>query len=221
MKRLSLLVLGLTVMLGLSMTAFGSQTLYFNSVQGTQDANGTFTGIYYGSLGSATGPTMDFVCDDHLHTVGVPSSWTVNAYSLSDVIAGTGNSQSYVGFNSAYGSAKEAYTMEAYLELLMINGGGAASDPSGISDAIWTILDAGYTPPSSGAGSDYMNYVNMALAAYNGGWSDNGAVTFYVPLNGSGGQEFSSATPEPISMALMGTFLSLAGLGLGKKKLFT
>ena len=45
----------------------------------------------------------------------------------------------------------------------------------------------------------------------------------YTPSSWSGSdrpQEFIGETPEPISMALMGTFLTLAGLGLGKKKLF-
>jgi hypothetical protein len=216
MKKLSLLFLGMAVMLVLSLTALGSDTLKFT---GAQTSDGVYgTGIYYGTL---NGTPMDFMCDDASHTISAGQSWQVTEYTLAQMIAGgsTGPA-SYVGWNSTYGGSSdptEAYTMEAYLESLMIWGGGSVTDPNGISEAAWTLLDSGYTAPT---GSDYSFWIGKAYAAYLGGYTGTN-VTFYVPTTGSVGQEFSSATPEPISMALMGTFLTLAGLGLGKKKLLS
>jgi hypothetical protein len=208
-RNLSLLFLSFAVMLGLSMTALAGDTITFNYAQTGDGVYGT--GIYYGTL---NGNPMSFMCDDATHDISGGQSWQVTEYTLAGLIAQGGT---FVGYNFAYGDVAQDYTMESYLEWVMIQGGGSTTDPNGISEAAWSLLDPAYHAPT---GSDYGYWIGQAQGALAGGWTGAG-VTFYVPTTGSSGQEFSSATPEPISMALLGTFLSLAGLGLGKKKLFS
>ena len=119
---------------------------------------------------------------------------------------------------------------------------------SAIQYAIWAIMDSpgpgpggNNTPcaydPTNCNTSDTGYWMNLALtteSAYS-----NRSIVFYSPdgntiisgpdynnctYQGNSGQpctaqEFIGETPEPLSMALMGTFLSLAGLALGKRKL--
>jgi hypothetical protein len=71
------------------------------------------------------------------------------------------------------------------------------------SDTVWFTVPGGYLEVTSlPYGPDV-----------NGGGKDEG--TLYGTFT------YSATTPEPLSMVLMGTFLTLAGLALGKRKLFS
>jgi len=230
MKRLSLLVLGLTVMLGLSMTAFGSDTIVFTKLVG---GTGSPTGLYQGTL---NGVVTNFICADNTHEIQGGESWQATEYSLGSLLSS--GAYSYVGYNSYYGGAGGATTVwtdEAYLEYSIITGTSlTGAQQAAINNAVWDLTTPGGAQ-LSGSTSDSTNplyWINLANANAAAWTAANPyGVTFFVPVAGTATgypsghpdpQLFSDVnTPEPISMALMGTFLSLAGFGLGKKKLFT
>jgi len=138
------------------------------------------------------------------------------------------------------------YDMAAYLaDLLLTKAYTSAAAIDAIQWAIWDIMDNpvfnGISDPGGSCTSTYTStgptsvscgkgWVNFALA-HEENYS-NSSIVFYTPTEGiTAGPDKSSCdyaqefiglnTPEPISMALMGTFLSLAGFVIGKKKLFS
>ena len=141
---------------------------------------------------------------------------------------------------------QEAYNMTAYLGNLLLTGTySAAGTIEALSWAIWDIMDTptahGYGDPGGGSCSTGYTDTGLPTGSYAGcgeAWVEyaganelsysNASIIFYTPNSaisagnekGDWAQEFIGETPEPISMALMGTFLTLAALGLGKKKLF-
>jgi len=146
-------------------------------------------------------------------------------------------------------SVAQSYTAVAYLANLLLTKTYTSSGAvNAIQWAIWDIMDSPNTTANIGAdpGGNCVGTYNPASGLptnVNCGtqWVDYAAanelsyynpyIVFYTPtagvtLNGTSypttyAQEFIGETPEPISMALMGTFLSLAGFGLGKRKLFS
>ena len=136
------------------------------------------------------------------------------------------------------------YDMAAYLaDLLLTNAYTSSATINAIQWAIWDIMDSpasnGIADPGGSCTSTYtassptnkscgQGWVNFALA-HEENYS-NPLIVFYTPTKGitagpdksswAYGQEFigMTSTPEPISMVLMGTFLGLAGIGIGKKK---
>jgi len=241
MKRIPPLFLALTVTFALSITvrAQTTVTVGFNNLAG---GNGGPTGIYQGTL---NGTPDNFICADDTHTIGYGISWPANMYSLTALLSSHAyayiNNPSGAGFNTGLSaSAAEAWTAEAYLEFLIISGfdhGSLSSNQIGaLNYAVWALTSYNYLDPNGLYGDSNAvdpgytpgYYIGLAQTAYLGGWgssTDANAVRFFVPTgNGTNSygppQLFSDvATPEPLSMVLMGTFLSLAGLGLGKKKL--
>jgi len=138
------------------------------------------------------------------------------------------------------------YDMAAYLaDLLLTKVYTSSATINAIQWAIWDIMDNpasnGIADPGGACTSTYTatgptsnscgkGWVNFAVA-HEENYS-NPYIVFYTPTQGitSGpdkstcnyAQEFIGlTTPEPISMALMATFLGLAGIGLGKKKLLS
>ena len=226
MKRtLSLLSLSLAVVLGLSMAAFaqtnGSQvSITFNSALGT-NYGGFYTGIYNGTL---NGAATSFVCDDSLNDITEGESWQATAWSLSNVgTKGLFSGSPYTATYAAGGSAGYSYTPQqvynavAYLaNQIFINPNGP--NVNSLAYAIWGLLDDPLDHGSSGQPSDTGTYIALGLANDN---YQNADFYFYTPLNTTSGgpQEFMSETAEPLSMALMGTFLTLAGFVIGKKRL--
>jgi len=238
MKRISLLFLGLAVMLGLSMTAF-AQDPQIEFTGGTQSSYGGFgTGLYSGTL---NGTNTEFVCDDATHEIGNGSTWNANAWTLSQVVSAGNGAFAGSPYATASGDSSnggsftvaQAYSAAAYLANLLFTG----ADPSYINQiqyAIWQIMDA----PGNGPGNNNVNasglttsdtayWVNLGKAndtytnPYIVFYSPDGNLITSGPDTGQTAQEFIGETPEPLSMALMGTFLTLAGFGLGKKKLFS
>jgi len=241
MKRtLSLLFLSLAVMLGLSMAAMAQDTIHFNG--NTQSFWHVGTGIYYGTL---NGSSMSFTCDDFLDGVSTSGqTWEAHPYTITQlpstqvVWGGTlSNSHPIIGENDlGVALTTPRGQVQAYDEVLwlaqMIIGGVSNSTADAMSYAIWAILDS---PPASNfptgtAGAS--GWINQADTWYSTTCNGNQAacntllanMVIYVPYSWTSSgppQEFVGETPEPVSMALMGTFLTLAGLALGKKKLFS
>jgi len=135
---------------------------------------------------------------------------------------------------------QDSYDAVAYLADLILTG-VYKTDPtvSAIQYAIWSIMDG--PPPGPGTNtaqpglttSDTGYWIYLALTTESG--YTNSKIVFYSPdgnkiLPGSPDQGLTSqefigydtpTVPEPLSMALMGTFLTLAGLVLGRKKLLS
>jgi len=238
MKRLCLLFLGLAVMLGLSMTAFAQdpQIEYTGGYQSTYGGFGT--GLYSGTV---NGTSTQFVCDDSTHSIANGDVWNTNVWTLAQVVTAGNGAFAGAPYKTATGDSgnggsftvAQAYSAVAYLANLLFTN----ADPSYLNQiqyAIWQIMDT----PGSGPGNNNVNASGLTMAdtAYwvNVGKANdtytNQYIVFYSPDGnlitsgpdtGATAQEFIGTTPEPISMALMGTFLTLAGFGLGRKKLFS
>jgi len=268
MRRFLLLLLGLAVMLGLSMTAFAQ--LVFTNSPGPESSlsNGDGTGIYSGTLNAAQ---TAFICDDDLNDIGTGDAWTVSTYGLNNVATYT-NGMYAIPYAPGYGTPdtasgnslyhatgddlglpegptgiQDAYNMAAYLANLLLTGVYTGSGSvNAINWAIWDIMDTpnaygitdpggsgcatGYNglsglPTTPGCGEQWVTYVGANEQGYSNPniviYTPNSAI-YSGPDKGGWAQEFfgEQTVPEPLSMILMGTFLSLAGLTLGKKKLF-
>jgi len=138
---------------------------------------------------------------------------------------------------------KYDYDMAAYLaDLLLTKAYTSSATINAIQWAIWDIMDSpasnGLADPGGSCSSAYTatgptnkscgrGWVNFALG-YEENYS-NPYIVFYTPTEGiSAGPDKSSCayaqefiglnTPEPISTALMGTFLGLAAIFVRKKK---
>jgi hypothetical protein len=237
MKRtLSLLFLGLAVMLGLSMAAFAQDIITFTGP--TSSAYGGYgTGLYGGTL---NGNSTEFMCDDATHDISSGDTWAATPWSISQ--AAVQNQGAFAGLatgnatweqDATYGPVTgshtnlQVYSAVAYLaNLIFANPNGV--DVNGIQYAIWALMD---NPPASsdpGTGAFWIaqglandTYTNSGITFYS---PDGSVIETGDPHAGMTAQEFitdTTPTPEPISMALMGTFLTLAGLGLSKKKLIS
>jgi len=238
MKRLYLLFLALVVMLGLSMTALAQdpQIKYTGSTESSYGGFGT--GLYSGTL---NGSNTQFICDDATHSIGNGDVWNANAWSISQ--AATAGNGAFAGFPYATASGDaanggsftvaQAYSAVAYLANLLFTHADD-SYVNQIQYAIWQIMDGpGNGPGNNNVGASGLTVNDTAYWVNLGKANDlytNASIYFYSPDGnlitagpdvGKTAQEFIGETPEPISMALMGTFLSLAGFGLGKKKLFS
>jgi hypothetical protein len=246
MKRtLSLMFLTLAVVVGLSMTAFAQNTILFNQVNANSNgsAYGDSTGLYDGAL---NGTPTEFVCDDSHTTITAGEWWTAQVTSWSNLTTGkypgvnsggVFNSFTIPGGSSFTPTQSQAYMMMGWLALQIFNnptnaGGAWTAD----SAAIWALMDNPSGGVAGGPPGTLTDLDNAYTAVITGGlttayFAAQGLV-IYTPESGPSndasptcsagvdcGQEFIAKTPEPLSMVLMGTFLTLAGLGLGKKKL--
>jgi hypothetical protein len=232
MKRtFTLLFLGLAVMLGLSMAAIAQVSISYDGTAASS-FGGVGTGLYGGTLNGGA-DMKQFICDDYPHRIFAGESWeatTENLLNLTGVLYINPNGQT---------------TLQAYAEVDWLAENifsGTNTDGSGITDlstlswAIWTILDAPPSGPSGTAGAvtDAKNWwASLSTSCQSNPANCVTDYNIYTPISGTQNpswrgypQEFlgappsSTTTPEPLSMALMGTFLTLAGFALGKKKLF-
>ena len=250
MRRLSLRVLSLAVMLGMAMAARAGNTIVFTDSPGPESSMSSVgTGIYTGTL---NGVTTSFICDDDYNDVSKGQSWNVYEYTLSgasDVATPghglfSGSPAPYTASGAGITpspSIQSDYDAVAYLADQLLSYAVPASDSAQINAiqwAIWAIMDhpskEGITEPTAGSGCTatsgnsvdcggyWVNYALTNEASYS-----NPNIVFYTPvLSGSKdcgtptGQEWIglTSTPEPFSMLLMGTFLTLAGGLLGRKR---
>ena len=139
-------------------------------------------------------------------------------------------------------SIKQDYNMVAYLADLLLTGTVNSTKSETINAIQWAIWDIMDSPKANGildpggtgctlsstspnCGSYWVEYAWRNELNYS-----NPYIVFYTPdgtiISGDDKGRYAQeviglVTPEPLSMALMGTFLTLAGLGLGKKKLLS
>ena len=233
MKRaFSLLFVSLAVMLGLSMTAFAQTTITFGSASGT-NYGGVYTGVYNGTLtttttaGSTTTPEL-FICDDAKDEISNGQWWSANVFPLSDV--GTAGNGFFSGSPSPYTATADGiitsppYTPQQIYNSVAWLADQIFRDPTGPNVnaqqyAIWDLM-AGPSLPWTGP-SNTGSWITWGL---NHDTYSSPKLFFATPLT-TGAQEFvwdptpPTVTPEPLSMVLMGTFLSLAAVLMGRKKL--
>ena len=232
-RNLLLLFMSTAILLSLSMTAFAGSLLTFTGVKGTNDG-GVYTGIYYGTLNG--GPQQNFMCDDYSDHIYSGESWTVNTFNIENLAGGAFGG---VTFGTSGTVSSGMSQLQAYAEALNIAKGllnsPGTGDPQASVDSfmIWKLLNNSVPVPG-----DISSAVSSGLATAGGWWTSTcdpslssclaglSNVAIYVPVAGSQTgndgrpQEFLglTPTPEPVSMILMGTFLSLAGGLMGKKK---
>jgi len=244
---LCLLVLSVAVVLSLSMAAFATQIkIVFTDVPGPETSidHGIGAGIYHGTL---NGVPTNFICDDATHDISKGDAWYVNEYYLSGVSdVATQHHGMFAGGPSPHTTASGAdlpsptiqqdYNMVAYLADLILSGTVPKTNPSevgAIQWAIWDIMDhpTSHGIPDPGGHNCNDNSVNCGDHWVDYAWANesnytNPRIVFYTPAGKIIGrcsypQELIglTATPEPLSLILMGTFMTLAGGILGKKKL--
>jgi len=217
------MVLSLVVMFGLSMTALAQVTIHFTGPT-ESSYGGVGTGLYAGTV---NGNPATFFCDDYPDHITYGESWQANVSSLASLGA--------VRFPNPGGvPTLQAYSEVAWLAENLLTGmnknGSGVTDPDTISFAIWSILypfsppvGAGPAPGTANAIADAQSWwggLSSACQTIAASCVDN--VLIYTPVQTQNGpQEFVGTVPEPLSMALMGTFLSLAGVALRKKKLLS
>jgi len=247
MKRTVVLIfLGMLTMLGLSApSALATEvTLDFTGVNGTNDG-GVFTGIYKGTLTGGNVPNTtpsNFMCDDYQDEIYIPETWRVTTYSIENLAGGasplvTFGDNSNTLYNRLYvGSQLQAYAEAIYIAQGLLNSPGTPNPQASVdSFTIWTLMNNTVSAPS-----DISAQVSTLLASTGTWWTGTcdknpsalttclaglSDVNIYVPVPGSQNvgnrpQEFLGLgpAPEPVSIILMGTFLSLASGLLGKKK---
>jgi hypothetical protein len=212
MKKFSLVFLGVAFVLGLSMSASAQVTMLYTGTVNGGIVNGDLSGPYTGTVNG--GPTIDFVCDDSTPLNTNP--WEANVGS-SNPVSGSLKFTSSTLMPGA--TQQQLYNTITYLAMQILGNPSATVADEALNAAIWEITSNGHWMDPNAATDGTAADVALGIAADN---SYNGDMIVYTPVTAdlTTDQEFVT-TPEPLSMALMGTFLTLAGLGLGKKKLFS
>ena len=172
-------------------------TITFNN-GGSVDDGHYYVGNYNATLaGQAT--VVD--CVDFFHEVSNGDVWTVNETSLTGDLS-----------NTRLGSGGlSAYEQAAFLTTKYV--GASNTDIVNIQHAIWRIIGAIGDPNVNNAASDaWMSYAssNYATAGVNyAGFTllTDTRVHDGITLDAATKQEFLTTTPEPGSLALLGTGL--------------
>jgi len=227
--RLFLMLLSMAILLGLSVTASaGEYTLKITALPTTKAGN-DYTGIFKGVLkyGSIT-ENVSLICDDHGGDVYLyEPAWQVKENSinnLSGVEYGPGN-HFYKGDSQLQAYAEMLWIADSMLTHPKMPGSQVSIDQF----AIWDLFIPTLAPPKGVndsaelalAQSWWTNTCMPNEASCLAGLSD---LIIYTPVTPAGGwpppygrpQELVG-TPEPASMLLLGSFLSLAGGLLSKK----
>ena len=207
MKRT--LIAGLFSLLFVAVPAFADPapvTVQLTGVQGGYQG-GVYVTPYYLSINGGT--PIDVVCDDYTHEVSVGESWsaTISTFAnLADTRWGASDSQQY---------DEAAWLYEQYLD-----GSASAGD---VNFAIWSLFDPQLNASTPGWDQGVTN-----LLAGAGQWFADGAggvnfsdfiiITPTDPGPGSA-QEYLAVepTPEPGTLALMGSGLLLLGIFARKR----
>jgi len=231
--KLFLLFLSVAILLGLSMTASaGTYKLTltaFSSTPGNSDV-----GPYKGTLtyGTIT-DKLNIDCDDYSDKVNVGETWAVTEHgfnNLTGVLYGPTHS-----FYS-HDSQEQAYAEALWIaDELLTHPKLPAIQVVDDQYALWTLFTPFTNSALVKAGVNLPGY-NAELAAAQGWWAGCDAsasawkscmteisdLIIYTPVPGSQPRGFGPpqefiGTPEPASMLLLGSFLSLAGGLLSKK----
>jgi hypothetical protein len=173
-----------------------------------------FVGPYQLQVGNET---VNAPCDDYSDEIWVGESWQANENPLT----AAGVSSSLFG---SHVNADRLYLEGAYLTSLF--GKEPTSDYNDIAYAIWGLFDPAALS-SSNYNANAANFLAQAESAQLS-FSQFSGWQILTPINGSqsqGGrpQEFlvpgnSTATPEPATLALLGSGLLAVGLAWRKRR---
>jgi len=229
-KKLCLVFLG-AAFLGLSMTALANTVTITYTGQHSGTYNGTATGVYKGTL---NGAPANFICDDYHDHLYPNVPWQADVFKITDIANNAPDFAAVTfgpkGGSNAQNTVLEPTQLQSYAEAMWIANQlfqHPTTNANVDSYAIWEILNK--------------NYVGMGpagtaaeITAAENWWNGNGCsandatciaqvsnLFIYVPVSWStthGKPQEMFGTPEPMSMLLLGTFLSLGGGLLNRKK---
>lgn len=171
-----------------------ADTLNVNFVGvGGENQNGEYTYPYFLSINN--GPQLAMVCDDYYHTTNFGDQWQANITSL------TSGDLSNTRFNDL-----NLYEEASYL-LMQMNDGNQA-EWGNINFALWKIMspsvDLGQAPPGT-EGAQYWYDLARTTNLSNIDFSNVRILTPTDAHSQVGDQEFLFLTPEPGTLALIGS----------------
>ncbi len=162
--------------------------------------NGVFVGPYAATV---NGVSMQLICDDYDHHVSVGDVWTANVSTFADL--------SHTRFWNSGNTAQSLknYQMAAWLSMqLLMSPKSVWGD---IHYAMWRIFSV--NAPNVGNSTYWLNLA----ASQDFSTVDFSNVKIYTPINPTAPQEYIVVTPEPASLALLGTGFVMAGSFLRRK----
>lgn len=156
-----------------------------------------YVGPYNGTL---DGTQVSLNCVDFFHEVNNGDTWTANITPL------MGGDLSHT---------LQPGNLDGYMKSAFLTGQYAGKSNSQIADiqhAIWTIMGATDPNVDNAAAQNWIDFANNNYMTSNFNYADyriltdaNAGVTSFGPVTIK--QEFLTTTPEPSSMALLGTGL--------------